>query len=618
MLERRLREAPLTGADHLDVNAGDLHREVGVYPKSGHAMPTCCAVMRAAMNEGDLVLLSPPSGYGANLTIRYRLPRRKTQKVGRRSRNSLADRQRRVVRGGRVQGGSGTKAAPAHLSVHGAVAPEGSVGASLREAGRPGGDRIGLVGCVKRKLGHAAPAADLYMSPLFVGRRAYVECSCERWLILSALHGVVSPAAILEPYDVTLNDASRTERRIWAEMVLGQLEREIGDLGGLIFEIHAGANYADFGLLDGLRARGAKVERPTAGLSLGQQLAFYASQGGAQPVINRGPSQSDRGPEVVAATSRDVEAAIEALDRSPTLVAASCWPADLTCLDHPGLYAWWVDEGGAADLSDGLGAAIAAGRIYVGQAGATKWPSGAAGTSTLGERIGLMHLGDKVRFSTFRWTLAAVLGERLGLRVRAPMVLDSASEQSLSKWMSGHLTIAVHPYDDRDGHDALERAVLARLDPPLNLQHMPRTPLRLHLVELRRRISRAKAPDRSGARQSLPSPFQPGDEYPPGSYAEFGSGDLERDMWLRPNPALTDEGDILLYAISVDGYEYARVRPAATSSRWSTTCDAAVSGLPSPRPSLPIYACFCSLRSAPGATATRAGASWLRPTTAPR
>ena len=31
-------------------------------------------------------------------------------------------------------------------------------------------------------------------------------------------------------------------------------------------------------------------------------------------------------------------------------------------------------------------------------------------------------------------------------------------------------------------------------------------------------------------------------------------------MWLRPNPALTDEGDILLYAISVDGYEYARVR----------------------------------------------------------
>lgn len=40
--------------------------------------------------------------------------------------------------------------------------------------------------------------------------------------------------------------------------------------------------------------------------------------------------------------------------------------------------------------------------------------------------------------------------------------------------------------------------------------------------------------------------------------AEFGSGELDRDMWMRPNPGLTEQCDILRYAISVDGYRYAR------------------------------------------------------------
>jgi hypothetical protein len=56
----------------------------------------------------------------------------------------------------------------------------------------------------------------------------------------------------------------------------------------------------------------------------------------------------------------------------------------------------------------------------------------------------------------------------------------------------------------------------------------------------------------------LPKPFMPGDEFPPGSMAEFGTGDLDHDMWVRPNRGLTAERDILRYAISVDGYAYAR------------------------------------------------------------
>lgn len=72
----------------------------------------------------------------------------------------------------------------------------------------------------------------------------------------------------------------------------------------------------------------------------------------------------------------ELEAALGALDRSPRLVMAGEWPADLGGLDSAGLYSWWVDREGAGDLARGLGDHLPAGRIYAGQAGATQWPSG--------------------------------------------------------------------------------------------------------------------------------------------------------------------------------------------------------------------------------------------------
>jgi hypothetical protein len=171
-------------------------------------------------------------------------------------------------------------------------------------------------------------------------------------------------------------------------------------------------------------------------------------------------------------------------------VPAREWPAGVTCLDRPGLFAWWVDEAGALDLSRGLGLSVAPGRIHAGQAGATKWPSGKAGTGALGARIGEVHLGGKVRMSTFRWSLAAVLFGQLEVQVQAAMLITASSEQTLTAWMREHLSVAVHAHDDRDTLGGLERAVLLQLDPPLNLGQMPSTPVRARLTELRRRISR--------------------------------------------------------------------------------------------------------------------------------
>lgn len=137
--------------------------------------------------------------------------------------------------------------------------------------------RIGLVGCVKGKRSRPAPARELYTSALFLGRRAFVEATCERWFILSAKHGLVDPDDVLEPYDQTLKDASEAHRRQWSARVLNQLERSLPHLHGVILEAHAGAAYLDHGLAAALEARGAVIERPTAGLSFGRQLAFYKS-----------------------------------------------------------------------------------------------------------------------------------------------------------------------------------------------------------------------------------------------------------------------------------------------------------------------------------------------------
>lgn len=70
-----LKSASALGIVAVDVNAGNLHRRIGGYPTKDHRMPQCCEVMRDAMRPSDELVSEPPSGQGASLTIRYRLPR---------------------------------------------------------------------------------------------------------------------------------------------------------------------------------------------------------------------------------------------------------------------------------------------------------------------------------------------------------------------------------------------------------------------------------------------------------------------------------------------------------------------------------------------------------------
>lgn len=149
---------------------------------------------------------------------------------------------------------------------------------------------MGLVGCVKSKRSRPARARDLYTSPLFLGRRKYVEQSCDVWFILSAKHGVLTPDAETEPYDMALKDASRHERMRWSRGVEQQLRDHLGAFDDITFEIHAGEAYR-VDLVPLLIREGARVDEPAAGLNQGQQLAFYARETPMKPPPTSGSAE---------------------------------------------------------------------------------------------------------------------------------------------------------------------------------------------------------------------------------------------------------------------------------------------------------------------------------------
>lgn len=153
-----------------------------------------------------------------------------------------------------------------------------------------------------------------------------------------------------------------------------------------------------------------------------------------------------------------------------------------------GLYAWYIDAEGARTLSHALGEELRPGLVYAGQAGATAWPSGTKRSSSLLSRVGGNHLRGGIRSSTWRLTLAALLVDPLDLEV-AGRDLTSAGHARLTSWMHAHLRLNLHPVEDRDLLGALEHQVLARLDPPLNLDGMKRTAVRVEVSRRRAQLS---------------------------------------------------------------------------------------------------------------------------------
>ena len=326
-----------------------------------------------------------------------------------------------------------------------------------------------LVTCVKMKQQKPAAAKDLYASTLFKRQLAYAQHAGAPWFILSAEHGLVAPEEWLAPYERYLADTPPTYRKAWGSWVVERLSLLVGPLRGKVVEVHASEEYVA-AIRSHLQASGSTLVEPLRGLSLSRRLVWYDQQ----------LSHARRSDASEGAAADMVETYVALLSDHGAAVPPA--GLGLRTLRGPGLYSWWVDDEGAAELSVGLGLPLEQGLIYAGLAGATRWPSGKRSKNTLAQRISRMHLGGNRKRSTLRRTLGAILAEARGQAV--------VEETALTSWMNEHLTVVARIVKDPDTLGRLETYVLARLDPPLNLKDMASSPLRQRLRELRRQHAR--------------------------------------------------------------------------------------------------------------------------------
>lgn len=132
---------------------------------------------------------------------------------------------------------------------------------------------VALIACVGEKLGHVAPARDLYISQWFRKARRHAEQFSDQWHILSAHYGLIAPDEERAPYNVTLNEMKAPERLAWAERVWPQIRAAAPEPQRDRIVFLAGKHYRHH-LAERLLVLGYDVEVPMEGLGIGEQLAW--------------------------------------------------------------------------------------------------------------------------------------------------------------------------------------------------------------------------------------------------------------------------------------------------------------------------------------------------------
>jgi hypothetical protein len=126
-----------------------------------------------------------------------------------------------------------------------------------------------LIGCSKRKLATAAPAETLYTSTRFQLAKRYSRQHFDAWYVLSALHGLLPPDRVVEPYDRTLNTMRQSERKDWSTAVAEDMHRLVPK--NTEITILAGRRYIEF-LAPLLTRLGYRLDIPLARMTQGAQL----------------------------------------------------------------------------------------------------------------------------------------------------------------------------------------------------------------------------------------------------------------------------------------------------------------------------------------------------------
>lgn len=126
---------------------------------------------------------------------------------------------------------------------------------------------IVLLSCTKSKKDYTCPANEMYTeSSLFKKAYEYATIIADKIFILSAKYGLLEEDAIIEPYELTLNNQKIAYRKKWAQDVLTSLNNQTS-FENDNFIILTGERYYEF-LIDSF----TKFERPLKGKSMGHWI----------------------------------------------------------------------------------------------------------------------------------------------------------------------------------------------------------------------------------------------------------------------------------------------------------------------------------------------------------
>lgn len=363
-----------------------------------------------------------------------------------------------------------------------------------------------LLGSIGDRVNVPAPAKEVYREVSFQLSRLDAELSGSEWFVLSAEHGLLAPNEWMSPDSRTLADMDPAYRVVWASWVVARLQSLVGSLDGMIVRVDAptaivGPLFAD------LQDAGAAVSSGAAGpdeLDESADDAVVVAEVDVEvdvEVVAQAPH--DELAEAAAARLAVHEAAVPADDADddqdadePGLATVSeivrrtsatrhladprhAVPAgDVGALPQsPGLYGWIVDPIGARILNRCLRLPIRPGLVFVGEVGGSSWHSLVDPVLNLRDHIDRVQLHGRTRASTFRMTLATVLGDHLGM--------TSLEDPRLTQWMIEHLSITSWVVEDGDNLRELARVVVHELDPPLNVDHLAATEYRARLQQMR-------------------------------------------------------------------------------------------------------------------------------------
>ncbi|MGY4366292.1 hypothetical protein ACVW1A_002357 [Bradyrhizobium sp. LB1.3] len=129
-----------------------------------------------------------------------------------------------------------------------------------------------LISCSKSKGTHSDVARNMYVSPLYRKSVLLTEAWGFSFSILSAKYGLLSPDAVIDPYDLTLKGSSKEFKAEWGQRVDAQIRSRLG--ASQQFVVFAGDDYYVPLLNAGEEESQLRYLAPMRGLSLGNRLAF--------------------------------------------------------------------------------------------------------------------------------------------------------------------------------------------------------------------------------------------------------------------------------------------------------------------------------------------------------